>query len=85
MQIFLFIIHICILRLNNIIYNKTFISIIVACIKISKNIKSKENVKTSVKITNKNTTNENKNNFNDDDYNFSFINNILNVYRQRNS
>ena len=85
MQIFLFIIHVCIRRLNNVIYNRTFISIIITFIKISKNIKIKENVKASVKIISKNTNNENKNDFNNNNYNFSFIDNILNIYQQRNS
>ena len=61
-------------------YNKTFILIIIAFIKFSKNIKIKEKIKTLIKITGKNANNENKNDYTNDNYNFSFINDILNVY-----
>ena len=80
---FKFIIFVCILQFNNIIYDKTFILITIAFIKISKNLKIKKKIKVSIKVTSKNANSENKNDFNDDDYNFSFIDNILNVYRQR--
>ena len=80
---FKFIIFIYILQFNNVMYNKTFISIIIAFIKFSKNIKIKIKIKILVKMINKNANNESENDFNDDDYNFSFIDNILNVYRQR--
>ena len=34
-------------------------------------------------MTSKNANNENKNDFNDDDYDFSFIDDILNVFQQQ--
>ena len=80
---FKFIIFVCILQLDNVMYDRTFISITIAFIKFSKNLKIKEKIKVSIKVTSKNTNSENENNFNDDDYDFLFINGILNVYRQR--
>ena len=71
------------MQFDNVMYNKTFISIIIAFIKFNKNIKIKEKIKVSIKITSKNANNKDKNDFNDDDYNFLFIKNILNVYRQQ--
>ena len=64
-------------------YNKTFTSITTAFIKFNKNIEIKAKIKTLIKITSKNANCKNENNFNNNDYNFSFIDNILNVYRQR--
>ena len=80
---FKFIISAYILQLDNVMYNKTFTSIIIAFIKFSKNIKIKKKIKTSIKMTNKNANSENENDFNDNDYNFLFIDDILNVYWQR--
>ena len=80
---FKFIISVYILQLDNVMYDRIFISITTAFIKFNKNIKIKKKIKASVKMTSKNANNKNKNDFNDDDYDFSFINNILNVYRQR--
>ena len=80
---FKFIIFACILQLDNVMYDRIFISITIASIKFSKNFKIKEKTKTSIKVTSKNTNSENENDFNDDDYDFLFIDGILNVYRQR--
>ena len=80
---FKFIISACILQFDNIMYDKTFISIIIAFIKFSKNFKIRKKIKASIKMTNKNMNSEDEDDFNDDDYDFSFINDILNVYRQR--
>ena len=79
---FKFIIFACILQFDNIIYNRIFISITTAFIKFNKNLKIRKKIKTSIKVTNNDANNENKNDFNDDDYDFSFFDNILNVYQQ---
>ena len=82
---FKFIIFVCILQLDNVMYDKTFTSIAAAFIKFSKNLKIKKKIKVSIKVTSKNTNSEDENDFNDDDYDFSFIDDILNVYRQQTS
>ena len=80
---FKFIISACILQFDNVMYDKTFTSITTVLIKFSKNLKIREKIKASIKVTNKNTNSKDEDDFNDDDYNFSFIDGILNVYRQR--
>ena len=80
---FKFIIFVYILQFDNVIYDRTLISIIIALIKFNKNFKIRKKIEISIKVTNENVNNKNENNFNNDDYDFSFINDILNVYQQQ--
>ena len=64
-------------------YDRIFTSITTAFIKFNKNLKIKEKIKVSVKMTSNDANSENKNDFNDDNYDFLFFDDILNVYRQR--
>ena len=68
------------MQFDNVMYDKTFISIIIAHIKFNKSIKNKKKIKILIKMTSKNANNKNENNFNNNDYDFSFIDDILNIY-----